>query len=43
MIFKRFMAFSVVKSLKLILRIRHKSIRDSCIVIYDAADDINFI
>lgn len=39
---KELMAFSVTKSSKLVLRTRHKSIRDSCIVIYDAADDINF-
>jgi hypothetical protein len=39
---KELMAFSVTRSSKLILRTRHKSIRDSCIVIYDAADDINF-
>lgn len=38
---KELMAFSVTRSSKLILRTRHKSIRDSCIVIYDAADDIN--
>ncbi|MBC2582596.1 hypothetical protein [Clostridium sp. DJ247] len=39
---KELMAYSVVRSLKLILRIQHKSIKDSCIVIHDAADDINF-
>lgn len=39
---KELMAFSIAKSSKLILRTRHKSIRDSCIVIYDGADDINF-
>lgn len=39
---KELMAFSITGSSKLILRTRHKSIRDSCIVIYDGADDINF-
>lgn len=39
---KELMAFSVAKSSKLVLRTRHRSIRDSCIVIYDAADDISF-
>lgn len=39
---KELMAFSVTNSTKLVLRKRHKSIRDSCIVIYDGADDINF-
>lgn len=39
---KELMAFSVTNSAKLVLRNRHKSIRDSCIVIYDGADDINF-
>lgn len=38
---RELMAFGVTRSSKLILRTRHKSIRDSCIVIYDAADDIN--
>jgi hypothetical protein len=39
---KELMAFSVVVSAKFVLRTKHKSIRDSCIVIYDGADDINF-
>jgi len=39
---KELMAFSVTMSSKLMLRTTHKSIRDSCIVIYDGADDINF-
>lgn len=39
---KELMAFGIARSSKLILRNRNKSIRDSCIVIYDAADDINF-
>jgi hypothetical protein len=39
---KDLMAFSVTNSTKIVLRNRHKSIRDSCIVIYDGADDINF-
>lgn len=39
---KELMAYGIVRSIKLILRIKHKTIRDSCIVIYDAADDMNF-
>lgn len=39
---KELMALGIAISSKLILRTRHQSIRDSCIVIYDAADDINF-
>lgn len=39
---KKLIAFGIVKSSKLILRKQHKSIRDSCIVIYDAAYKINF-
>lgn len=39
---KELMAYGIVRSIKLILRTRHKTIRDSCIVIYDAADDMNF-
>ncbi len=39
---REIMAWGIVKSSKLILRTQHKSIRDSCIVIYDASDDIIF-
>ncbi len=39
---KEITAFGVVTSSKLILRNQHKSIRDSCIVIYDASDNILF-
>lgn len=39
---KGLMAYGIVRSSKLILRMMNKSIRDSCIVIYDAADDMNF-
>lgn len=39
---KDFMALGVVKSSKYVLRLGHKSIKNSCIVIYDASDDINF-
>jgi hypothetical protein len=39
---KKLIAFGIVKSSKLILRKKEKSIRDSCIVIYDAEDKINF-
>lgn len=38
---KRLFAYGVVNSIKLILRIRNKSIKSSCIVVYDAADEIN--
>jgi len=38
---KDLFGFSVVNSSKLILRSNHKSIRDSCIVIYDASEIIN--
>lgn len=39
---RELIAFGIVTSSKLILRKMHKSIRDSCIVIYDAVDIINF-
>lgn len=39
---RELIAFGIVTSSKLILRKIHKSIRDSCIVIYDAADIVNF-
>lgn len=38
---KRIFAYSVVKSIQLILMIRKKSIKQNCILVYDAADDIN--
>ena len=38
---KKFFAYSVVKSIQLMLRIKNKSIKNSCIVIYDAEDFIN--
>lgn len=38
---KRLFAYSVVNSIRLILRVSNKSIRNSCIVIYDAIDNIN--
>lgn len=38
---KRLFAYSVVNSVKLLLRLKKKSIKSSCIVIYDAADNIN--
>lgn len=38
---KRLFAYSVVNSVKLILRLKKKSIKNSCIVIYDAAENIN--
>jgi hypothetical protein len=39
---KRLFAYGVVNSIKLLLRVAQKSIRSSCIVIFDAADDINY-
>lgn len=39
---KSLMAFGIVASSKLILRNKQKSIRDGCIVIYNASDDIIF-
>lgn len=39
---KKLITFGIVKSAKLILSKQHKSIRDSCIVVYDAIDKINF-
>jgi hypothetical protein len=38
---KNLLAYSVVKSIQLILRNRNKSIKSSCILVYDAADLIN--
>lgn len=37
---KNFCAYSVVKSMELMLRLRKKSIKNSCIVVYDASDAI---
>lgn len=39
---KRFLAFSVIKSIQLMLRIRNKSLKNCCIVVYDAVDMINY-
>lgn len=38
---KKLFAYGIVGSIKLLLRIRNKSLKSSCIVIYDSADDIN--
>jgi hypothetical protein len=38
---KRLFAYGIVNSIKLLLRIGQKSIKSSCIVIFDAADDVN--
>ncbi|MCY6371954.1 hypothetical protein [Clostridium ganghwense] len=38
---KKIFAYSVVKSMQLILMTRKKSIKQNCILVYDAADDIN--
>lgn len=38
---KELMAYSVVKSIQLILRNQKKSIKNSCILIYDGIDEIN--
>lgn len=39
---KQFLAFSVIKSIKLMLRIRNKSLKNCCIVVYDAVEIINY-
>jgi len=39
---RRFLAFSVIKSIQLLLRIRNKSLKNCCIVVYDACDMINY-
>lgn len=39
---KRLFAYGIVNSIKLLLRINQKSIKSSCIVIFDAADEVNF-
>lgn len=38
---RRLFAFSVKESIKLILRINKKSLKNSCIVIYDACNELN--
>ena len=38
---KRIFAYSVIESIKLLLRVCNKSIKNSCIAIYDACDEIN--
>lgn len=38
---KKLFAYGIVNSIKLILRIKNKSIKSSCIAVYDAAEDIN--
>lgn len=39
---KRFFAFSVVKSIQLMLRMRNKSLKNCCIVVYDAVEVISY-
>ena len=39
---KRLLAYSVIKSIQLMLRLRNKSLKSCCIVVYDAADMINY-
>ncbi|MGH4121925.1 MAG: hypothetical protein ACREV6_03170 [Clostridium sp.] len=39
---KRFLAFSVIKSIQLMLRVRNKSLKNSCILVCDASDMINY-
>ena len=39
---KRFLAFSVIKSIQLMLRMRNKSLKNCCIVVYDAVEIINY-
>jgi len=39
---KRFLAFSVIKSIQLLLRMRNKSLKNCCIVVYDAIEMINY-
>jgi len=39
---KQFLAFSVIKSIQLLLRMRNKSLKNSCIVVYDAVKMINY-
>lgn len=39
---KRFLAFSVIRSIKLMLRMRNKSLKKCCIVVCDAVEMINY-
>lgn len=39
---KRLLAYSVIRSVQLMLRIRKKSLKDCCVMVYDAADMINY-
>ncbi|MGK0467306.1 hypothetical protein [Clostridium sp.] len=39
---KQLLAYSVVKSIKLLLRLRNKSIKNCCIVVYDAVEIMNY-
>jgi len=39
---KRFLAFSVIKSIQLMLRMRNKSLKNCCVVVYDAVEVINY-
>lgn len=39
---RRFFAFSVIKSIKLMLRIRNKSLKNCCVVVCDAVETINY-
>lgn len=38
---KQLLGYSITESIKLMLRLKNKSIKNSCIVVYDAADIIN--
>jgi hypothetical protein len=39
---KRLFAYGIINSIKLLLRTSKKSIKSSCIVIFDAEDDVNY-
>ncbi|WP_050606221.1 hypothetical protein [Clostridium niameyense] len=39
---KRLLGYSVTKSIQLVLRLNKKSIKNSCIIVYDASDTITF-
>lgn len=39
---KRLFGYGVIRSIQLLLRVNNKDIRNSCIVVYDAAEDINY-
>ncbi|MCB2298068.1 Rossmann-fold NAD(P)-binding domain-containing protein [Clostridium tagluense] len=39
---KRFFAFTVIKSMQLMLRVRNKSLKNCCIVVCDVSDMINY-